>query len=250
MACVQSAVLVLGGIAFADMLCEGAAADWAAVYLHGTLPRRPLASPGLGFATYALAMLSVRLCGNRLFTRFAAHRLLPLLAAVATLGFAAGLVIDRPVSMLVGFALLGAGLGCVVPMVLSSAGAVATWTPEGGGGGGRLRLGGLRGGAGGHRRDRLKDDTAYRSLPDPRSLRYRRGGHWDGEGFEGVPRCLLTRRRACTYLQLPIANDQATARLAMRTSRLFSAGCPPLTPSYQIGRRLHGGRATCRRSSR
>jgi fucose permease len=62
--------------------------------------------------------------GNRLFTRFAAHRLLPLLATLATLGFAAGLVIGRPVSVLFGFALLGAGLGGVVPMILSAAGAV------------------------------------------------------------------------------------------------------------------------------
>jgi fucose permease len=69
-------------------------------------------------------MLIIRLSGNRLFTRFAAHRLLPLLAVVATLGFAGGLVIDRPVSVLIGFALLGAGLGSVVPMTLRAAGAV------------------------------------------------------------------------------------------------------------------------------
>ena len=78
----------------------------------------------MGFAIYAFAMLAVRLSGNRLFTRFAAHRLLPLLAVIATLGFAGGLVIARPVSVLVGFALLGAGLGSVVPMTLRAAGAV------------------------------------------------------------------------------------------------------------------------------
>jgi fucose permease len=78
----------------------------------------------LGFATYAFAMLAVRLAGNRLFTRFAAHRLLPLLAVLATVGFAGGLLIARPVSVLVGFGLLGLGLGCVVPITLSAAGAV------------------------------------------------------------------------------------------------------------------------------
>jgi MFS family permease len=119
----QSELIVLGGIAFADMLCEGAAADWAAVYLHNSMHTAPLVA-GMGFAIYALAMLAVRLSGNRLFTRFAAHRLLSLLAIVATLGFAGGLVIARPVSVLVGFALLGAGLGSVVPMTLSAAGAV------------------------------------------------------------------------------------------------------------------------------
>jgi MFS family permease len=120
----QGAVIVLGVIVFADMLGEGAAADWAAVYLRNSQHAVPLVA-GLGYAAFALAMLTVRLSGNRLFTRFAAHRLLPLLAAIASLGFAAGLVIDRPVSVLIGFAFLGAGLGGVVPMVLSAAGAVS-----------------------------------------------------------------------------------------------------------------------------
>jgi MFS family permease len=119
----QGVVLVLGGIAFADMLCEGAAADWAAVYLRNSLHAVPFVA-GLAYAAYALAMLSVRLSGNRIFTRFAAHRVLPLLAAIGSLGFAAGLVIARPVSVLVGFALLGAGLGSVVPMILRAAGTV------------------------------------------------------------------------------------------------------------------------------
>ncbi len=120
----QGAVIVLGGIAFADMLCEGAAADWAAVYLRNSLHAAPLVA-GLAFAAYALAMVAVRLSGNRLFTRFPAHRLLPLLAAIASLGFAVGLVISSPLSMLLGFALLGVGVGGVVPMVLSAAGAVS-----------------------------------------------------------------------------------------------------------------------------
>jgi MFS family permease len=119
----QRDLIVLGGIAFADMLCEGAAADWAAVYLRNSVHTVPLVA-GMGFAIYALAMLVVRLSGNRLFTRFAAHRLLPLLAVIAMLGFTGGLVIASPASVLVGFALLGAGLGSVVPMTLRAAGAV------------------------------------------------------------------------------------------------------------------------------
>jgi MFS family permease len=119
----ERAVLVLGGIAFAGMLCEGAAADWAAVYLRNSLHAVPVVA-GLAYASYALAMVIIRLSGNRLFTRFTVHRLLALLAAIGSLGFAAGLVIDRPVSLLVGFAFLGAGLGSVVPMILRAAGAV------------------------------------------------------------------------------------------------------------------------------
>jgi MFS family permease len=119
----QGAVLVLGAVAFADMLCEGAAGDWAAVYLRNSLHVVPLVA-GMGYASYSLAMLSVRLFGNRIFTKFAANRVLPLFAGVASLGFALGLVIDQPASVLIGFALLGAGLGCVVPMVFRAAGTV------------------------------------------------------------------------------------------------------------------------------
>jgi hypothetical protein len=177
----QSAVIVLGGIAFADMLCEGAAADWAAVYLRNSLHAVPVVA-GMGYAAYALAMVIVRLCGNWLFTRFAAHRLLSFLAAFASLGFAAGLVLARPVTVLVGFAFLGAGLGSVVPIILR----------EGGGRGGRLWVGRLRRGTCRDRRNRLCGDTAHRSIFDPISRRYRRGGHWDGEGAE-VRNCAVPR---------------------------------------------------------
>ena len=189
----QGAVLVLGGIAFADMLCEGAAADWAAVYLRNSLHAVPVVA-GLAYAAYALAMLTVRLSGNRIFTRFAAHRVLPLLAAMASLGFAAGLVIARPVSVLVGFAFLGAGLGSVVPMILRAAGAVDNVdTGRGGGRGGRLWVGRLRRGTCRDRRNRINDDTAYRSIFDPSSRRYRRGGHGDGEGAAALgPDCAMT----------------------------------------------------------
>jgi hypothetical protein len=119
----QSTIIVLGVIAFADMLCEGAAADWAAVYLQGTLHATAMVA-GFAYAGYALGMVVVRLSGNRLVSSFSANRLVPALAAIATIGFAGGLLVDRQVSVLLGFALLGVGLGCVIPTVLSAAGGV------------------------------------------------------------------------------------------------------------------------------
>ena len=88
-------MVLLGAIVFAGMLCEGAAADWAAVYLSGPLHASGVV-PGLGYAAFALAMVTIRLSGNRLLTRFRADRLLPALAAVATVGFGAGLLIGQP----------------------------------------------------------------------------------------------------------------------------------------------------------
>lgn len=120
---VWTAIGVLGAISVADLLCEGAAADWAAVYLRTSLGAAP-AIAALGFAAYSLAMVAVRLAGNRLLDRFEAHVLLPVLAGLATVAFGIGLAVQDVAAVLVGFAALGAGLGAVIPVIFSAAGRV------------------------------------------------------------------------------------------------------------------------------
>jgi MFS family permease len=121
-------MVLLGAVVFAAMLCEGATADWSAVYLSGPLHTTGVV-PGLGYTAFALAMVTVRLSGNRLLTRFRPERLLPALAAVATLGFAAALLIARPPAALLGFCCLGIGLASVVPAVFSAAGRIPGLAP-------------------------------------------------------------------------------------------------------------------------
>jgi hypothetical protein len=65
-------------------------------------------------------MLTVRLSGNRLLTRYRSDRL-PVLAVIATTGFVAALIVARPAAALVGFGCLGIGLASVVPAVFSAA---------------------------------------------------------------------------------------------------------------------------------
>jgi MFS family permease len=117
----QKAIVVLAAIAFADMFCEGAVADWTAVYLHGTLHTSAVIA-GLGYASYLLIMMTVRLLGNRVMNRFPVYLALPMLAIVGSVGLGVGLIINRPASVLVGFMCLGAGLALVVPMVFSACG--------------------------------------------------------------------------------------------------------------------------------
>ena len=119
----QGTIIVLGSIAFVDMLCEGAVADWAAVYLRGPLHATSVVA-GLGYAAYLAMMMTVRLLGNRLLTRFTAHSVLPVLALVATVGLVAALTIDHQETVLVGFTCLGAGLALVVPTVFSACGRI------------------------------------------------------------------------------------------------------------------------------
>ena len=122
-------VLILGAIAFASMLCEGASADWSSVYLRGSV-HVTAGEAGLGYTTFALAMVLVRLSGNRLLAQVPARqKLLPALAVVATIGFTAGLLGGRAATVIAGFGCLGIGLALVVPTVNSAAGRLAGLSP-------------------------------------------------------------------------------------------------------------------------
>jgi fucose permease len=117
----SSAVLTLAAIAFAGLLCEGAAADWSAVYLRGSL-HTSAGRAGLAYTAFSLAMVTVRLAGNRLMSRFRPDRVVPVLAAIATVGLAAGLLSGTALGGIAGFACLGVGLGSIVPSTFSAAG--------------------------------------------------------------------------------------------------------------------------------
>ena len=114
-------VVLLGAIAFASMLGEGAAADWSAVYLRDSLGATALVA-SLGYAVFVLAMVVVRLRADRLFARYQVARVLTVLSGAAAVVFAAGLLSSNAVAALIGLAALGGGLAAVVPSVFSAAG--------------------------------------------------------------------------------------------------------------------------------
>ncbi|WP_225729285.1 MULTISPECIES: MFS transporter [unclassified Nocardia] len=116
-------VLMLGGIAFASMLCEGVVADWSATYLRDDLGAGA-ASSGLGYAAYALTMVLTRLSGTVLQRRFGNRTLLPALATVFAVGICAALALHQPMAAVLGFAATGVGLALLVPSAFSAAAAV------------------------------------------------------------------------------------------------------------------------------
>jgi len=114
-------LLLLGVVGFSSFFGEGSAHDWSAIYLHDVLGT----SPGMAaaaFAAFSLAMATVRFGGDRLSARFGPVRLVRASGLVAAAGFGLGLLAHQPVAGVVGFALLGAGLACVVPVTFSAAG--------------------------------------------------------------------------------------------------------------------------------
>jgi MFS family permease len=67
-------------------------------------------------------MASVRFGGDRLSARFGPVRLVRACGLVAAAGFGLGLLAHQPLAGVAGFALLGVGLACVVPVAFSAAG--------------------------------------------------------------------------------------------------------------------------------
>jgi MFS family permease len=124
----SAALVVLCVIALADMLCEGAAADWSAVYLHSSLNDSGVIL-GLAYTLYSLVMVATRFAGRRLLSKWPTHRVLPVLTALASVGFAVGLAAHNTAITLIAFCCLGAGCALVIPTTYSTVGQTASANP-------------------------------------------------------------------------------------------------------------------------
>ncbi|MFF7290788.1 MFS transporter [Streptomyces griseorubiginosus] len=111
---------LLGALSAATLLGEGAAADWAAVHLHGLGATAAISAAA--YAAYSAAMAAGRLAGDRLTVRFGALAVVRTGAALATLGFATGLAGSTIAFALLGWTALGLGLSVTIPSLITAAG--------------------------------------------------------------------------------------------------------------------------------
>jgi fucose permease len=117
-----SLVVLLGVLAMFAMVAEGAAGDWSAVYLHSTLGTST-AFAATAFVGFSIAMMLARLVGDRIVARIGPMLLVRWSAVFAALVFGIGaLIIGTPVTAIIGFAGLGAGLAGITPQLYSFAG--------------------------------------------------------------------------------------------------------------------------------
>ncbi|MFB7294032.1 MFS transporter [Actinacidiphila glaucinigra] len=116
----RAGLCLLGALAAACLLGEGAAADWSAVHLHEL--HTTAAVSASAYAVYSAAMATGRLAGDRLTTRYGAPALVRAGALLATAGLGTGLLVGTAWSALVGWAALGLGLSTTVPALITAAG--------------------------------------------------------------------------------------------------------------------------------
>ncbi|WP_152047267.1 MFS transporter [Aureimonas psammosilenae] len=116
----RGAVLV-GLFALFAMIPEGAAIDWSAYYLRGELGVEP-ASSGFAFAAFSITMAVFRFAGDAVRDRLGAVRTMRWCSAAAGAGLiVVGLAPNVWVAV-AGFALMGVGIGNMVPIAFSAAG--------------------------------------------------------------------------------------------------------------------------------
>jgi MFS family permease len=121
-------IWVLGALAFACLLIEGACADWSAVYIRDELAAGAGVA-ALGFTAFSVTMTAGRLVGDRLTAVMGPDALVRGGGALAAAGFAIALVVGTPAAAVVGFACLGVGMASVVPGVFRAAGTMPDLTP-------------------------------------------------------------------------------------------------------------------------
>lgn len=112
-------LLALCVAAFLCFMCEGAMADWTAVYLMSVAGVTASAAVS-GFAAFSLTMLVGRLVGDACVRRLGRARVVGLGGALAATGLALAVAMPTLVPASIGFALVGVGLSNVVPVVFSA----------------------------------------------------------------------------------------------------------------------------------
>lgn len=124
----RAGLLLLGVLAALGLIAEGAMYDWSVLYMH-----RELGSPqqhvALAYASFSAAMAAARFGGDWVRERTAPAKLMRWSAALSAAAMAATLLVGEPWFALIGFALVGVGLGNVVPVLFSAAARAPGTTP-------------------------------------------------------------------------------------------------------------------------
>ena len=118
---IPKAAWILGVMALAFGLSEGTATDWSS--LHVTDVAGVDSTTGaLGLITVSAFMVIIRLLGDRLVTRFGRRAVVRFGALFAAIGYLTVTLVNSLPMLLLGWALVGFGVGMIAPQVYAVAG--------------------------------------------------------------------------------------------------------------------------------
>ncbi len=114
------ALLPMGIVALCALICEGAIGDWGAIYLREGLGS-VAGVAAAGYAVFALMMAGGRFAGDWLATRFGSGNVVRTGGGLVMAGIGLALVGSVPAVAIAGYGLVGAGVSCVFPLIMSAA---------------------------------------------------------------------------------------------------------------------------------
>ena len=112
---------ILGIMALAFGLSEGTAVDWSSLHVTDVAQVDPTTG-ALGLVAVSGMMTAIRLIGDRLVTRFGRRAVVRFGGACAALGYLMVTLVSSLPLLVIGWALVGFGVGMIAPQVYAVAG--------------------------------------------------------------------------------------------------------------------------------
>lgn len=112
----DKALIKLGVIGFASMVCEGTVSDWSGIYFSKVI----MVSDKLitiGYTAYLTAMVSGRFLGDWLINKMGVKKLLKISSTIVTIGFLISISFPYLPVAILGFMMIGFGVSCIIPLV-------------------------------------------------------------------------------------------------------------------------------------
>jgi len=116
--------LIVGLLGLCGSVGEGAVGDWGAILSRDTFGASPFIST-LPYICFSAMMVTCRLFGDRLASKYGPMKLIMGGGLIASLGLTIGLLVGGVGGVIFGWIAAGIGLSTIIPMLFSQAGEIA-----------------------------------------------------------------------------------------------------------------------------